>query len=314
MLKLTMAIENYDRTGALIHGKVNPDGIDPIIISTQSSERHFRMLRNWEFDVCELSMSSYLMAKDQGLPIVAIPVFPRRLFPHSFIYCNLEAGIREPEDLRERRVGIGMYQVTMAMLAKGFLQHEYGLSPESIHWVTGREELLSFEKPENVRIDRANGDATLEAMLMKGEIVARVQPDTIPSLESQPQRVRRLFPNFRELEIQWYRKTGIFPIMHVIALKAEMAERHPWIGHSIMMAFEKAKHLSYEYLKHPANNSLVWSRTLLEEQGQILGGDPFPYGLKPNRNAVEQLIQFSYEQGLTKRRADVDDLFLKLEI
>tara|TARA_B100000315_G_scaffold260695_1_gene324166 strand:+ start:2352 stop:3281 length:930 start_codon:yes stop_codon:yes gene_type:complete len=308
-----MAIENYDRTEALIHGTVRPEGIDPVIISTQSGDRHFRMLRNWEFDVCELSMSSYLMAKDQGLPIVAIPVFPRRLFPHSFIYCNLEAGIREPEDLRGRRVGIGMYQVTMSMLAKGFLQHEYGISPESIDWVTGREELLPFEKPLNVKIDRANGDAALETMLMKGEIAARIQPDTIPSLESQPPQVSRLFPNFRELEIQWYGKTGIFPIMHVIALKTEIAERHPWIGQSIMEAFEKAKHLSYEYLKHPANNSLVWSRTLLEEQGQILGLDPFPYGLESNRSAVEQLTQFSYEQGLTKRKTDVDDIFLKLD-
>ena len=308
-----MAIENYDRTGALIHGMVRPEGIDPVIISTQSADRHFRMMRNWEFDVCELSMSAYLMAKDQGLPIVAIPVFPRRLFPHSFIYCNLEAGIHEPEDLRGRRVGIGMYQVTMSMLAKGFLQHEYGISVESINWVTGREELLPFEKPLNVKIDRANGDAALETMLMKGEIAARIQPDTIPSLECQPPRVSRLFPNFRELEIQWYGKTGIFPIMHVIALKAEIADRHPWIGQSIMTAFEKAKHLSYEYLKHPANNSLVWSRTLLEEQEQILGLDPFPYGLKPNRSAVEQLIQFSYEQGLTKRKTDVEDLFLKLD-
>ncbi len=308
-LSLTMSVEEYDRTRALLDGSVKAERLDLKVFPLPSGERHFRMLREDAFDVCELSMSSYLMAKTRGKSITALPIFPRRLFPHSFIYVNRKKGVEKPRDLVGRRVGIGMYQVTMAMLAKGFLRHEYGVKPEDVTWVTGREELISFNTPRDVRIERAPSDAAAHRMLATGELDAGIYPDVIPPFEEHPDKVQRLFPDFKQRETDYFKKTSIYPIMHVIAVKNQVLDKHPWVAPSLLKAFTKAKHACYEFLKHPPNHSLVWSRHHLEEQRGILGEDPFPYGLKNNEKAVKQLTHYSKEQGLIDYMPTLAELF-----
>lgn len=307
-ITLTVALEEYDRTKALIDGKIKPKDMDLNIVTLPSAERHFRMLRGNEFDVCELSMSSYIMAKTRGKNITGLPIFPRRLFPHSFIYVNKSKDLKEPRDLIGRRVGLGMYQVTMSLLAKGFLSHEFDVEPQDVTWVTSREELIPFNKPPNVKIERAPNDNAMHSMLDDGSIDAAIYPDVIPPIEKSPSRVGRLFPDFKQSEIEYYRKTKIYPIMHIIVVRNEILKEHPWAASSLFGAFTEAKKECYEFLKHPPNNSIVWSRYFLDEQKSILGDDPFPYGLDKNRAAAKQLIQYSAEQGLIDYEPTPDEI------
>ena len=310
---IALALEEYDRTRAIIDGTVKIPGIESKIIPLPSAERHRRMLSKEEFDVCELSMSSFLMVKTRGARITGLPIFPRRLFPQSFIYINRASGIRAPRDLIGKKVGVPMYQVTMVMLVKGFLQHEYDVRPQDITWVAAREELIPFNKPPNIRIERAPNDSAIYGLLADGKIDCVIHPDVIPPFEEHPERVARLFPDFREQEIAYYRKTGIYPIMHIIVVKDRILQQYPTIPASLSEAFDQAKRLCYEFLGHPPNSSLVWSRQHLEEQTAILGADPFPYGLEKNRDAVKQLIQYSREQGLIDYEPTVEELFHKTD-
>lgn len=311
-LSLRMCLERYDRTAALIDGLVRPEKIQSEITTLPSSERHRAFLERNEFEAAELSMSSYLMARTRGREVTAIPVFPRRLFPHSFIYVNEKAGVNDPRDLVGKRVGVGMYQVTMSLLCKGFLQHEFDIHPEEITWVTAREELIPFEKPEGLKIERAANDKELHRMLRQGEIAAEIYPDVDP-LEQGGRHVRRLFKDFKSEEIEYYSMTHIFPIMHVIVVRDEILKKNPWVASSLHNAFVKSKRICYEFLKHPSNSSLVWSRDLLEEQEGVIGSDPFAYGIEENVSAVEQLIQYSSEQGLIDHSPRPSELFATLD-
>ncbi|MFQ5853465.1 MAG: PhnD/SsuA/transferrin family substrate-binding protein, partial [Candidatus Binatia bacterium] len=236
-IHLTLACWDYDRTRALQEGRVQVEGVKLTYLPLRVEEIFWRMLRYQDFDAAELSMGSYLMARDSGSPrLIALPVFPSRAFRHSCIYINTESGIHDPKDLVGKRVGVPEYQITMAIWVRGILQHEYGVKPEEMKWLTGgeehpgREEKLKPDLSRNIEIRPIGPDRTLSSMLERGEIDAMISAH-IPSpfLRRSP-RVRRLIPNFREVERDYYRRTKIFPIMHTVALRAEFYERYPWVA------------------------------------------------------------------------------------
>ena len=317
-IHLTLSCWEYDRTRALQEGRVQVEGVDLTYLPLHVEETFWRMLRYQDFDAAELSMNSYLMTRDKGSPrFIAIPVFPSRFFRHSFIYINTDSGIEGPGDLAGKKVGVPEYQITAAVWVRGLLQHEYGVPPAKMKWFTGgaedpgRQEKLRPDLPKEIDIRWIGPDRTLSAMLEQGELDALICAH-IPSpfLRRSP-KVRRLFPNFRELEKDYYRRTKIFPIMHTVALREEVYEKNPWVAQSLCKAFSEAKKLCEEtmYKYSALKYMLAWSIAEMEEERDLFGNDPWPYGLGANRHVLETLVQYSYEQGLIKKRVDIESLF-----
>ncbi len=317
-IKLTLACWEYDRTRALQEGRVQVEGVDLTYLPLHVEETFWRMLRYQDFDVAELSMSSYLMSRDKGTPrFIAIPVFPSRFFRHSFIFINTNSGIEEPKDLIGRRMGVPEYQITAAVWARGILQHEYGVAPEKMKWFTGgaedpgRQEKLRPDLPKNIEIQWIGPDRTLSSMLERGEIDALICAHVPSPFVRRSPNVKRLFPNFREVEKDYYRRTKIFPIMHTVALREELYEKYPWVAQSLCKAFSEAKRVCEEtmYKYSALKYMLAWSIAEMEEERETLGDDAWPYGLDTNRHVLETLVRYAHEQGLIKKRLDLDSLF-----
>ncbi len=307
-LRVSLACGDYDRTRALIDGSVRPDGIDLTVIPLSNAwARHQRMVQHEEFDACELSLSSFLMSRDRGRAFVAIPVFPYRMFRHSYLWCSGAAGIREPSDLVGKRVGVGMYQITTALWLRGHLEHDYGLAPAQMRWVTEMEELVPFHPPAGVEIRVAPPGSNLEALLLAGDLDAYVGVEGIPAGFSADRRVFRLFG--REEEQEYFRRTRIFPIMHVVVFRGAVLEADPWAAGSLLEAFRRAKVLGREHSRFPRVSSLAWAMGYQEDEAALLGPDPYSYSLAENRVALETAIQYSAEQGLIRQAPAVEELF-----
>ncbi|MFQ5542496.1 MAG: PhnD/SsuA/transferrin family substrate-binding protein, partial [Candidatus Binatia bacterium] len=292
-VRLTLSCWEYDRTRALQEGKVQVEGVDLTYLPLHVEESFWRMLRYQDFDAAELSMSSYLMARDKGSPrFIAIPVFPSRFFRHSFIYINTDSGIEGPRDLAGKKIGVPEYQITAAVWVRGLLQHEYGVKPEQMKWFTGgaenpgRQEKLRPDLPKEIDIRWIGPDRTLSAMLEQGEIDALTCAHIPSPFVQRSPKVRRLFPNFRELEKDYYRRTKIFPIMHTIALREEVYEKNPWVAQSLCKAFSEAKSICEEtmYRYSALKYMLAWSVAEIEEERDLFGNNPWPYGLEANRH------------------------------
>lgn len=314
-LHLTFATGDYESIRALKEGSVRPDGIELTVLTDMTSDtRHWRMLRNREFDIAELSLSNYLMAKYTGLPFTAIPVFLHRRFRHGFIFLNTNKGIKKPADLIGRRVGLRNFQATANLWIRGILEHEHGLPHRSVHWLKQDEEEVDWTPPADLDIQRIGPGKSVEKMLMEGELDALIHPEIIQPILAKDQRVNRLFPNYRDLEIDYYKRTGIFPIMHTTAIKQEIVDKNPWVAINLMQAFEESKKAAYKRMENPRIVPLAWFRSFLEEQEELLGHDPWVYGLgEINRNALETLMQYSREQGLLGRKMSLEELFINTQ-
>jgi 4,5-dihydroxyphthalate decarboxylase len=311
---LTLACGDYEIVRALADGTVSPDGIDlRVLTQMDSTTRHWRFLRNWEFDLAEVSLSSFLMARDQGLPVEAIPVFPHRRFRHGFIFINTAKGIATPADLAGRRIGLKQYQATAIVWMRGILQHEYGARLDTVEWVCELDETIEVELPSSVRITTLSQQHSVEQMLATGELDAVLHPDLIHPLVSKDPRVARLFPDYRREEIAFYKKTGIFPIMHVLGIRREITKKYPWVAINVFNAFNTAKDLGMTRLRNPRIVPLAWYREAWEEQEQLLGADPWEYSLSDrNCRNLERLIGYAHEQGLIRRKPPVDELFINV--
>jgi len=317
-LFLTLACGDYDRLRPLWDGSVVPEGIELNVIRLSPEEIFFRQLRYQEFDASELSLSSYTISRSGGsCPFIAIPVFPSRFFRHSCVYVNAAAGIHSPKDLRERRVGVPDYQMTAAVWVRAFLQHDYGVPPEEIQWVMGGQEtpgrtpVMPVALPNSLRIEPLGPGQTLSSMLERGEIAALITPYLPSPFVAKSPKVRRLFPNFREVEEDYFRRTGVFPIMHTLALKEEFYRRHPWVAQSLYKACVAAKALAYQRL-HETNalhTTLAWLTEEVEREEALTGEDFWPYGLLPNRPTLEAFTRVMLEQGLVPRKLDAAELF-----
>jgi 4,5-dihydroxyphthalate decarboxylase len=315
-LKLTIALSHYDRHIPFVDGSLQPDGIDlNVMIVGQSSplrdgaNRHERMLQGGEFDICELSLSSYLMTRNRGLPFLAIPVFPRRLFSHSQMWVNTSAGISSPKDLIGKTVGLGSFQTTLSVLAKGDLQTEYGVPWRDIKWVVAHEETVPFKPQEGVSLKLIPSGKKIGKMLKEGEIDALFMPHPPKEALQGCKEIARLFSDPKREELAYFRKNGFYPIMHVIAFKEDVLKKYPWVVESLMKAFEKAKETCKEFYDDPNWSRLVWARHLFEEERSVFGDDPWPHGVERNRANLERFIQYSFDQGLINTRITTDELF-----
>jgi len=311
-LPLTFACGDYDTHKALQDGRVKPDGIDlTILTDMDSSTRHWRFLRNREFDIAECSCSSYIVARGQGLPFRAIPVFPHRRFRHGFVFINTKKGIAKPADLIGKKIGVKSFQVTAVHWLRGILESEYGVPHKSLDWYAELDEDIEFVPPPGLKLTRLGHSQSVETMLAEGALDAVLHSDLIEPFLAKDPRVARLFPDHKAEEIAYFRKTGIFPIMHVVAIRAEIVEAHPWIAINLYNALDRAKALAMQRMENPRMVPLAWQREAWEEQLDVLGPDPWENGLTPrNRNTLETLVRYSHEQGLTARLMPLDELFL----
>lgn len=314
--RLKVAVSHYDRFIPLLDGTAEADGFDlDVRHVSQSNEgrygnrRHERMIQDAEFDVAELSLSSYLMARARGLPFTAIPVFPRRLFSQSQIWVNAERRIRKPSDLIGKRVGLSTFQTTLSVLAKGDLQEEYGVPWRQIEWIVEKEETVSFTPEPGVVIRKVPEDRDLGRMLQTGEIAAIFRPHPPKVALEGAADVRRLFDDPKAEEARYYRKIGFYPIMHVIALRQEIVDAHPDAPQSLLELFTRIDRIVERYYDDPNWSRLVWGRLYIEEERRLLGRDLWPTGVAKNRANLERFIGYSFDQGLIDRRLPVQSLF-----
>ena len=313
-LKLTLAVGNYEIVRALKEGTIEADGIElNVMTNMDSTTRHWRFLRNGDFDVAECSCSSYLVARDQGMPFDGIPVFLHRRFRHGFIFINTEKGIKKPEDLKGCKVGVKQYQSSAQLWMRGFMEHQYGVPHRSIEWFSELDESIEFEKPDDLQLERLPNDKSVEKMLVNGELDAVMHPDLIQPLVDGDKRVGRLFPDFKEEEKAFFKRTGIFPIMHVLGIKREIVEKNPWVPINLYHAFNEAKAVAMKRMVNPRIIPLAWYREAWEEQENVLGLDPWEYGMtESNEKQLKLLVDFSREQGMIKRNLPLDELFLSI--
>ena len=309
---------DYDRMAPIMDGRVVPDGIDLNFLNMPVEETFFRMLRHREFEASEMSLSSYVVSLHRPeRPFVAIPVFPSRFFRHGSIYINAASGIEKPEDLVGKRVGCPEYQMTAPVWIRGILSDEYGVAPTSVTYFTGGEESpnrvekLPLSLPEGFDLRPIGPDQTLSAMLRDGEIDA-LYTARKPSCYTGPGGpVRRLFEDFQTVERDYYRRTGIFPIMHTVALNRSAYEANRWIAQSLLKAFSTAKEITFDGLAQTAamKASFPWAVAHYEEAVALMGEDYWPYGFEANRKVIATFLRYSHEQGLSPRLLQPEEIF-----
>jgi 4,5-dihydroxyphthalate decarboxylase len=317
-LRLAMACSNYDRTRALFDGRVAVDGVDLNALDLPIEEIFFRMLRHHEFDVAEMSLSSYTLSLFAENPrLIAIPAFPSRFFRHSCIFVYGHSVIREPRDLIGKRVGVPEYQMTAGVWIRGTLADHYGVPVSSVTYLRGgeeepgRPEKIALSLPPEIRLEAIPQGKTLSTMLALGEIDALYTARMPSTFADGSERVRRLFGNYRQVEQEYFTKTKIFPIMHVIAIRREVYEESPWVAQSLYKAFGQAQKLAYRelYDSGALASMLPWLTRHVEETRSLMGEDFWPYGLERNAHALETFLRYSHEQGLAKRLLKPADLF-----
>jgi 4,5-dihydroxyphthalate decarboxylase len=310
-LRLSLAIGDYDITRALLDGTVRPQGVDPITMTYPSPQRHWRMLRHREFDVAELSLGSYVAQRSRGDDeLVAIPVFPHRRFRHGYAFVSAAASIRRASDLADRQVGLRSWQTTAGVWLRGILAEHHDLRVDSVRWMTQDPEDVSLDLPPQVALNRVPAGANVTDMCARGEIAGLIYPELPRQVLSGEPSIVRLFEHPKTVEQAYFRETGIFPIMHVVAVRAHLFKDHPWLALNLMSAFEEAKRLAYRRLDDPRTVSLAWLRSLQEEEREILGTDPWSYGLDPtNRHVLDTFLRYAKEQGVAAKRMTPESLF-----
>lgn len=317
-LRLTLACGDYDRTRALEEGTVRPDGIELTYLRLPVEETFFRMLRHREFEVAEMSLSSYAVSlQSDPPPFVAIPVFTSRMFRHGSVFVNSGAGIADPADLRGRAVGTPEFQLTAGVWARGILAEHHGVPVDAVTHVTGgqehpgRVEKVTLDLPDNLRVRRIGPADTLSAMLVDGRIDALCTPRVPgPFLAGDP-RVRRLFPDVVAVERAYHAATGIFPIMHVVVIRRDVYAAAPWVAQSLYKAFVLARDDALERLRDTSalRVMLPWQIQHLAEARALLGEDFWSYGLDANRDTLATFLRYHHDQGLSRRALTPDDLF-----
>ena len=317
-LKLSFGCWNYDRTRALMDGSVQPDGIDLNYLNMPVEETFFRMLRHKEFDIAEMSLSSYSVSMfDETRPFVAIPVFPSRFFRHSCIYVNANAGIKEAKDLIGKRVGTPEYQMTAPVWIRGILQDHYAVPVDSVTYYTGgeespgRSEKIKLNLPANIKVQSIGPSQTLSQMLFDGEIDALYTARMPSSFLKGDGKVKRLFEDFEPVERNYFKETGIFPIMHTVAIKREVYDANRWVAQSMMKALKESQRRTYADLADTAalKAMLPWLTAHVEQVKRDMGDDFWPYGLEKNEATLRTFLRYHFEQGLSPRSLAPRELF-----
>jgi 4,5-dihydroxyphthalate decarboxylase len=316
-LQIALACGAYDRTAPLRDGRVKPEGIDLAYLALGPAEIFWRQLKHQEFHASEMSLSAYIMDVAGGEPrFVGIPVFPSRVFRRAYVFVNAESGIERPEDLKGKRVAVPEYHMTAALFIRGFLSDDHGVRAEDVEWIQGgqtapgRRERVELNLPEGIKLAH-EPHRTIEELLLTGEVDALLGAYTPQSIRDGDSRVRRLYPDPVGRDKAAWKATGIFPIMHLVALRRDVYEHHPWVATSLRDAFVEAKRLALEELAdHGASASMLpFFQWEMEQTVREHGEDFWPYGLESNRATLEAAVRYSYEQGLSARKVAVEELF-----
>jgi 4,5-dihydroxyphthalate decarboxylase len=306
-LELTLMLADYHRTRPLLNGEVKAKGVNLQPRRAETGEACMRPVYE-EFDIAEMSMSWYMMARCRKEPVIALPIFPLRMQIHPYIFCSASSGIEQPGDLKGKKIGMDEYRLTVGLWARGILQEHYGVRPEDCHWYASEPERAGYQPPASIEITVVNEPT--EALLLRGEIDALIPPNIVPSFRAKDRRIRRVFKEVRKTVNEYYRKTRIFPITHALVMRASLFEKHPWLASSLLEAFNEAEAVcrkSYAYAKRSAFPSAV---LILEEEEEIFGENPWGHGLTPeNRVVLEKFVQYAYEQGYIPNRPALSELF-----
>ena len=323
MAKLTVSLAgvDYDRTRALFDGTLEIAGCEVVACAMSPEEAFHRAFRYQEFDITELSLSNYMSqiargTNGEGSPYIAIPAFPSRLFRHSSIYIRGDRGIERPEDLKGKLIGVPEYQMTAAVWIRGILHDEYGVKAADIRWRTGgleqpgRESRIALTLPPEIESQPLPAGETLSAQLDNGELDGVISA-LAPSCFGHNRAVRRLFPDYRAAEEEYYRRSRMFPIMHTVGIRRSLVETHPWLAVNTYVAYLKAKELCYRHLETIGHlfTTLPWPIEQLEQARALMGEDFWSYGVEPNRRELEALSRYAHEQGINPRQVAIDELF-----
>ena len=318
-LHLTLATTDYDHVRDLVHGVVRADGIvlTPFVLPVE--EIFYRFIKNREWDVSEMSFGKFIGYASQGnSPFIGIPVFPSRVFRHSAFYVRADRGIASPKDLEGKSVGIPEWAQTAGIYARGFLAETAGVDLRKIKWVqagmneAGREEKVEFKLPAGIQYQQRR-DTSVSAMLLSGELDAALSARVPDAFYKPGGKIVRLFPDYRNDEMAYHAATGIYPIMHVIAMRRAAFERHPWMAMNLFKAFNEAKDRSLDRIRDLTASRIPvpWSASIAGDFAKNFGDDPFPYGLEANRKTLDAFCRFAHDQGVTATRLTPDDLFPK---
>jgi 4,5-dihydroxyphthalate decarboxylase len=315
-LKLSVAVGAYDRTRALIDGSVQIDGVEPVCMTLSPEEIFFRALRHAEFDICELSLSSFTVKTAQGGgAYVGVPAFVSRAFRHTSIYVRTDR-IKKPEDLKGRKVGLPEYQLTANVWARAILEDDYGVKPADIHWIRGgiedadRPEKISISLPKEVRVENGPAGKSISALLAEGAIDGFIAPRP-PALPKGAPNVGWLFADPVAAAKDYFKRTGIFPIMHLVGVRRTLAEQHPWLPGAVFKAFEASKRAALDLLSDTSATkvTLPFVEERLSETRALMGEDFWSYGLEPNRKTLETFLRHHHSQGLSSRLVKPEELF-----
>ncbi|MBN8937562.1 MAG: 4,5-dihydroxyphthalate decarboxylase [Rhizobiales bacterium] len=320
-LPLTLAIGDYLHTRELAADRIKPEGIDLRVLNHPFELIAYRFLASQEWEISEFSLATYCtLAASGNAPMIALPIFPSRVFRHGSIYVTADSKIKSPADLKGARIGIPQWTQTAVTYVRGWLQHDVGVPLTSIDWIQagvndrGRKEMAKFDLPPGLRLTSVQ-DKSLNELLLGGEIDAMISARPPDVFLDGKHGVKRLVPDYREQERAYFQKTGIFPIMHVVVVRRETYEANRWIARNILEAFEKAKRACLPAL-YQGQISFVptaWSNDHIEDTNRLLfaDGDPWPYGVERNRKTLEPFLAFCHEQGVTQRKLAVEELFAK---
>jgi 4,5-dihydroxyphthalate decarboxylase len=310
---------DYDHVRDLCMGRVRPEGIALTCLTLQVEEIFYRFLVHREWDGSEVSFAKYVAMRANGDDsLIALPVFPSRVFRHGSFYVRKDGKVRAPDDLPGKRIGIPEWAQTAAVYSRGYLMHQFGIDLASIEWVQagtnepGRTEKVELNLPKGVRIARVK-DKSLNEMLLSGEIDGVMSARPPVSFTTGDPRLVRLFPNFQEVEAEYYRTTGVFPIMHTFAMRKEVLERNPWVARSLFKAFDEARERSIERAMDATISMfpIPWGHEYARREEERFGDDYFPYGVEANRKTLTAFLTYAYEQGVCKRLLSVDEIFAK---
>lgn len=305
-LELKFSVADYHRTRPLLTGDVTLPGIKPTFYAALPGEACLRPVYE-EFDVAEMSLSWYVMAKERGEPVYALPIFPLRMFIHPYISTRSGSGITQPNDLIGKRIGMDRYRLTVGLWARGILQDDYGVNPEAVQWVTGEPEGAGFEIPASLQLTMAGRDA--EQMLLDGDIDALISPNVPAAFRAGDPRIQRLFPQTRDAVQAYFDRTKMFPITHMVVVREDLLMKEPWLADRLLAAFEAADRLARKEYEYPKRLSFPTSQLFLEEEEQRFGKNPWQHGLDANRHTLATFMRYAHEQGYTKRRLGVDEAF-----
>jgi 4,5-dihydroxyphthalate decarboxylase len=317
-LQLSIAVGNYDRIRPLIDGDVQIDGVDPVFMLQDPEEIFFRAFRHADYDVCELSMSSYSVKMAAGTsPYIAVPIFPSRAFRHSSIYVRTDRGIDKPEDLTGKRIGVPEYQLTANVWVRLLLEEEYGVKASDIHWIRGgyedptRVEKIALKLPEGVVLENAPEGKTISDLLAEGVIDGVIGPRAPSCFDRGHPQVKYLFDDPQKSAAEWYERRKLFPIMHALGIRKTLAEQHPWLPGAVTKAFTHSKSIALARLSDTSATkvTLPFIEDQLRAARRLMGNDFWSYGFAENEQTIDRFLAQHFAEGLSSRRLTPAELF-----